>query len=356
MSPDMLTSKEWKADAMGPLTISILTLIALLFLLHHFKDHRGLSNEVKLFAVLSHAFLVIECCLHSVISTNALFSNMMGFRQYFDVMTPYKCSNLIISQLLMHLITRYCMISFSISKLRHFFVSSSLKLDIKIYYGWLLSFAVLILVIFLYLMSNISDGWVMSAIDEQNIKRCTVSKNDEKIVFVGLATYIFTVEVVMQSALLYLYYRKWCQFRRIYSETNIDDKYVKKHVVWRSMILGIIAIISLWITALLMIIFQTHSLITSISVVIMLIIQILSIILSFDVCQGCNNNNNNRRNEIPRQNEENGRIEIELTSDQDDYLSRIMEAYYRAPTRINGTLTKHSRSRPITCNTIHLSA
>ena len=340
MSPEALTATEWKADAIAPVIMAMLTFGALLFLLHHFKDHKGLSREVKLFAVLSHVFLVTLCSIHSIIGTNALFPNLMGLRQYIDVMTPYRCSNLMITQLLVHLITRYCMISFSLSKLRHFFVSPTLQLDNKIYYGWLLSFAVLILVIFLYLMSNVTDGWIISAVDDENVKRCAISKDDGEAFFVGLATYIFIIEVVMQSVLLYLYYQKCRQFRRIYLETNIDDKYVKKHVVWRSMILGIIAIVSAWISAIFMVIFQTHSLITSVAVTIMLIIQILSITLSFDICSCCNGNSN-RNNVIHRQNGENRCMKIELTSDQDEYLSRIMEAYYRNPTR-NHAVTKNS--------------
>ena len=341
MSAGMLSATEWKADAIGPLIMSIFTLIALLLLLQHFKDHRELSNEVKLFAILSHVFLMILCCLHSMVSTNALFPELMGLRRYVDIMTPYKCANLVIALLLVHLITRYCMISFSLSKLRYFFVSPKLQLDIKIYYAWLISFAVLILVLFFYLISNITDGWVISAVDDENIKRCTVSKADQKVLFIGFATYIIGIEGVMQSVILYMYYSKCCQFRRMYLEINIDDKYVKKHVVWRSMILGIIAIISLWITSILMIIFQTHSLITSVANTIMLIIQILSITLSFDICQGCNGNN--RRNVSPPENVDKGSMKIELTSDQDEYLSRIMEAYYRRPTR-NQAKTKYSES------------
>ena len=339
MSSEMRTTTEWKIDAIGPLIISIFTFIALSFLLRHFKDHKGISKEVKVFAILSHVFLVILCCLHSIINTNALFPSMMGLRQYIDIMTPYKCSNFSIAQVLVCLITRYCMISFSLSKLRYFFVSTSLQLDIRVYYAWLLSFAILILVLFVYLMSNITDGLIISAVDDENIKRCIVSEADEKVIYVVLAIHLFAIEGMMQSILLYLYYSKCCQFRRIYSETNIDDKYVKKHIVWRSMILGIIAIISLWISSVLMMIIQRHSLITTISFTIMLILQILSITLSFDICPRCNANNN-RHNASPEESVENGSMEIELTSDQDEYLSRIMEAYYRKPTR-NHIKTKY---------------
>ena len=343
MSPEMLTAAEWKADAIGPVIMAIFILVALLFLLHHFKDHKGLSKEVKLFAVFSHVFPITLCSFHSIIGTNALFPNMMGLRQYVDTMTPYGCANLLIAQVFVCLFTRYCMISFSLSKLRHFFVSPSLQLNIKIYYGWMLSFGVLILMIFFYSMSNVTDGWIISAIDDENIKRCALSESDDKVFFIGFAFYILVIEGVMQSVLLYLYYRKCRQFRKMYLEINIDDKYVKKHVVWRSMILGIIAIISSWINGIFIVIFQTHSLIRGIADIIMSIIQILSITLSFDICS-CRNGNTNGSDVINRQNGDNRCMNIELTSDQDEYLSRIMEAYYRNPTK-NHTEARNWSSR-----------
>ena len=53
----------------------------------------------------------------------------------------------------------------------------------------------------------------------------------------------------MQCLTLYLYYKTYKKFLMVYHIENIDDKYVKKHVVKRSLILGIFSIISTFVFA-----------------------------------------------------------------------------------------------------------
>lgn len=323
MSPPS-TSVEFQIIAIGSLACALITCIGLLALIDHFQQHRTPYKEVKSFAVLAHISLLILNLHGGVTMNSALFPDL---HENYTLISGSNCKYMLIAIFAFNFLAKYFMNAFSLSRLRYFFHSSSLALDVRIYYGWLVSYAIFAFSLLIYEFI-IVEPQILTAVDNTKIQKCHPDPSAMKIYLFYLAV----ADGFMQCVLLYLYYKKYRQFRlSVNFAENIDDKYVKKHVVKRSLFLGMISIIATWICGGMVMV--RSPLFSVMGIVISLIIQIMAIIFSFDVCcvsHFCYGQNNGEQIEDV---ELVDMDEIGRRRENEEYLEKIMAIYHARPSR-----------------------
>ena len=310
------TAFELKIVALCCLAGALIACIGLLTLIDHFQRNHVPYKEVKLFGVLAHLCLFLLTLTAGTMMNSSIF---VESHQKYNIITIPNCKYMTISVSGFGFIARYFMNAFSISRLRYFFDSTSLALNKRIYYGWLISFAIFVFLLLMFIFLT-TEPIILTAIDNEKLKKCQPDSTTMNIYLFYLAV----VEGFMQCILLYLYHRKYQQFQLVHCVENVDDKYVKKHVVKRSLFLGMIAIISSWICACMIV--MKSPLFYVIGIVISFIIQICTILFSFDICRDIRAHNGGVELANVGNNGLNNR-------DNEEYLSQVMDLYYQQPGR-----------------------
>ena len=311
---------EFQIIAYGSLICAFIASIGLLTLCDYFKQHNVPYKQVKIFALLSHISLIMMNLNGGITMNSAAFSQ---FHQNYEIISDLNCKYMLMTISVCNFLAKYFMNAFSLSRLRYFFDSPSMALNAKIYYGWLILYAIFSFSLLIYIFIDL-NAFVLTAIDDDKISKCHPDSNAMKI----FIFHFVVVDGFMQCILLYLYYKKYRQFRSIYHIENIDDKYVKKHVVKRSLLLGMIAIVTTWICGPMI---MKSTLFSVIGVVLSLIIQISAIIFSFNIKCCSEDIDNNQLIEF-------GNVDIggnALSEESEEYLARIMAAYYQKPQQSN---------------------
>ena len=134
------TTVEFKIVAYGSLFGVFIACIGLLTLNEHFKQHDIPYKQVKLFALLAHLCLLIEEINSAITMNSAIFYDL---HKNYQIITDINCTYMLIIISASNFLTRYFINAFSLSRLKYFFNSSSMSLNNKIYYGWLILYAIL---------------------------------------------------------------------------------------------------------------------------------------------------------------------------------------------------------------------
>lgn len=324
---ETITVTSLKIQNILCLICCLISVLASSILIKHIQKHDIIWIEVKLFAVLSLIGLSI-LTFQNIMMNNSFLSNTN--LDNLNIIKPKLCPTLLKISGSIYLISRYCMISFSLSRLRYFFrpknsANDPLQLNAKFYYGLLVSYAIFVILNIIYMIIYMK-GIILSASDNAIIQKCEVNPNvDSK----NMGIYMILIEGLLQVLILYLYYTKYKQFQTMSmtNDTELDNKYIKPYIIKRSLILGILSILSVWTSGILLAV-SYNDLISYCSVIIMFIIQICSIIFSFDIkINNCpNNNSNNNENDLVNRNNAD-RINQERT----EYYEKVMSAYYKNP-------------------------
>ena len=308
------TSVDLKVPAIGCLTSALIACAGLIIVMHHFQQHHVRYKQVKLFAVLALSCMLMLNLIAGITMNSSIFTTL---HQNHDIISISNCRYMLLCVSIFSFLSRYFMIAFSLSRLRYFFNSNSLALNVTVYHGWLISYAIFsfLVLIFIFFILNAT---VLSAVDNDKIQKC----HPDSITIKIYAFYLAVVEGFMQCILLYLYYKKYRRFRLVHCADNIGDKYIKKHVVKRSLSLGMIAIISTWICGVMVMMRTPRKL--PFCFVPNFIVQICAIIFSFDICSNGGPHGH-------------GQIELvdvsgnELSRGNEEYLAKIMAAYRQNP-------------------------
>ena len=318
-----VSSNKLKSDAISALTTAFIAFIGLIILIEHFKEQYISSKQVKIFAIMSVFCLLIMVLIDGILLNNSIFSDL---HSKYDILS--KCFPIYAVEAIFYFAARYFMMAFSLSRLRYFFNSTDLELN-KTFYHAVLSFNLLVTstmcIYFVFTMEII----IIKATEDNDMKRCSA---DDYTIFI---LYCFFIEGLMQCLILFVYYRTYKKFLTVYDTQNIDDKYMKKRVVKRSLILGISSIMSIWLFGICAMV-PINEFINYLSAILSIIIQVCAIVFSFDIkcCCSCHIQNGDGDIDVY---DSDMSIEMGLTSNlspqNEEYLKCIMEAYYTTPTR-----------------------
>ena len=296
------------------ITQLLVTFIAFLTLSKHLKHHL-VSNQVKILAILSQF-------------TTLILILIAGYMHYFPVIDALSCNKLIAVQALLYILCRFLRNSFYLSRLRHFFNSSNLALNIKVYYGCLLSYFIFVSIAAVYFCMNARGILIISPTNSE-AKYCHPSINDDQTqnLSVAFGIYVIICEGFMQCISLYLYYLKYKQLilSSVLENIDINNHYVKRHMVKRSLICGIFGIMSTWTFGIFLVLGMSQTI--QWSFMIEFVIQSACIVFSFDFCSGMNRIH---QESVPE--DVNMMEKLEITTQNREYLEKIMKAYYKNPT------------------------
>ena len=187
---------------------------------------------------------------------------------------------------------------------------------------------------------NHSFGHVITAIDDENIKQCTLHHDN-----FYYTLYWFGIEGIINIVALFLYYSK---ARHIFDDTNEEisqyysnDRIANDSILKRTIISGTIHVISWWLTGILVITLGTSYKIFYFTASIAVLLSQIDIVLSFNVRMFGMCETREEHEIMEKMNDIHNMVEIPaISKEKSEYLEKVMKIYHTRPQR--KTLIKRS--------------